>query len=237
MSDEDVVGFSPADTTHVDPSYRLGPGDEIDMVFLFDSSLNARIIVRPDGGINLPILGDITVAGETPGRLARRIAEAYSRYYTNPQLSINLTRYAPSQCYVLGAVRYPKAVQIRPGMTILGALADAGGPTDLANMKSTVLIRRVSHNQAVARRVNLARFTGGRGLSSDLYLHDFDIVYVPTTFVGKITLIVDQIFGKLVSVPVFYLRGWEAFNTDLVYNRPIRPSEVQQEAGIPAGSP
>ena len=63
-------------------------------------------------------------------------------------------------------------------------------------------------------------------MTSDLYLQDYDIVYVPKTFIGKLATTVNDIFAKLTILPVFYLRGWEAFNTDLVYNRQIRPSEI-----------
>lgn len=228
LSDDDMIDFGPADTTYVDNSYRLSPGDRIELDFLFDRSLDATITVRPDGGINLPILGDIIVAGQTPGALSRQIAQAYGQYYTNPQLSINLTEYAPPQVYVLGEVRYPKAVVIRPGMTVLGAIAEAGGSTDLSSMKSTVLVRRTGQSRAVARRFNPLEFARGQGVSSDLFLQDYDIIYVPRSFIGKVTTAVDQIFGTLTAAPVLYLRGWEAFNTDRVYGRITTPNNTQQ---------
>lgn len=226
ISDDEFLDFGPADTSYVDNSYRLGPGDELKLVFMFDHELDDQIIVRPDGAINLPILGDIMVAGQTPGDLARRVQEAYGRYYTNPQLSINLTKFAPPQCYVLGEVHYPKAVEVRPGMTVAAVVAEAGGATEVGDLRRAVVVRRVAYNRAVARRFDVLRYAEGRDLSSDIYLRDYDIVYVPKTFLGKLTAVVDQLFGKLVAVPVFYLRGWEAFNTDLVYNRTIRPSEL-----------
>jgi polysaccharide export outer membrane protein len=228
---KEVVTFGPPDSVYVDPSYRLGPGDTIRMVFLFDHDLDDEIIVRPDGAINLPILGDIMVAGLTPGQLADTVMVAYGRYYTNPQLSINLKDFAPPKVYVLGDVKYPKAVDIRPGMTVAGALAEAGGPNEFADLRNTVLVRRLAKNQAMAKRFDVLRFTEGRPMSSDLYLQDYDIVFVPKTFIGKLVTVVDSIFGKLTDIPVFYLRGWEAFNTDLVYNREIRPSEVPVTGG------
>ena len=69
LGSEDELGFASSDTTFTDPTYRLGPGDEIEMNFLFDHSLDTHIVVRPDGGINLPIIGDIIVAG-IPGEEA-----------------------------------------------------------------------------------------------------------------------------------------------------------------------
>jgi protein involved in polysaccharide export with SLBB domain len=233
MADEEVVGFGPKDSTYVDPSYRLGPGDVVQLKFLFDRNLDSEITVRPDGGINLPILGDLIVAGKTPGNLATQISEAYGRYYTNPQLSVNLTKFAPPQAYVLGEVRYPKAVEIRPGMTVLGAIADAGGQNEFADLGNVVLIRRTALTQAVARRFNPGRFARGDGMTSDFFLQDYDIIYVPKSFIGRLTTMVDLIFNHLVAIPVFYLRGWEAFNTDLVYNRPLTPNNSQPSTENP----
>lgn len=233
---EEVLTFGTSDTAYVDPSYRLGPGDHLRLVFLFDHDLDDDIIVRPDGAINLPILGDLMVVGLTPGQLADTIRTAYGQYYTNPQLAVNLKEFAPPQCYVLGEVKSPKAIEIRPGMSVAAAIAQAGGQTEYGNLRSTVLVRRVAHNRAVARRFDLMRFAEGRGVSSDLYLQDFDIIYVPKSFLGKLVNVVDQLFGKMTQVPVFYLRGWEAFNTDLVYNRVIRPSEVDSNGSNATGA-
>jgi protein involved in polysaccharide export with SLBB domain len=226
--EEDVLVIGALDSTYIDPSYRLAPGDIMAVDFLFDRSLNAQIMVRPDGGINLPILGDMIVSGKTPGDLARQISEAYGRYYTNPQLSINLTKFAPPQVYVLGEVNYPKAVIIRPGMTVLSAIAEAGGQTASSNLGSTVLIRRVGMRQAVARRFDAGKFAKGKGVTSDLFLQDYDIIYVPRSFIASLARTVDLVFNGLMPIPLLYLRGWEAFNTDRVYNRPTTPNNTQQ---------
>lgn len=219
---DDVLAISASDTTYTDPSYRLGPGDEIEMNFLFDHSLDTHIQVRPDGGINLPILGDVIVAGMSPGQVCQKISKAYEQYYTNPQLSINLTKFAPPAVYVLGEVRYAKSVMIRPGMTVLSAIAEAGGQTELSQFSSTVLIRRISGTQAVARRLNLTAYVKGKqGVSSDLYLQDYDIIYVPKSFFGKLNSAIDLVFSRLTDLPVAYLKGWEAFHTDRVYNPPL----------------
>lgn len=232
LGPEDELGFEAADSTFTDPAYRLGPGDEIQMNFLFDHSLDNRIVIRPDGGINLPIIGDMNVAGLTPGVVCDRISKAYGQYYTNPQLSINLTKFAPPAAYVLGEVRYPKSVEIRPGMTVLSAIAEAGGQTDMSHFSSTVLIRRVSGTRAVARRINLTAFVKGKkGVGSDLYLQDYDIIYVPKSFLGRMNSTVELIFGKITSLPVAYLKGWEAFHTGRVYNPP-----VSERDSTPSGS-
>lgn len=221
LGSDDEVAITASDTTYIDPTYRLGPADEIEMSFLFDHSLDSRIVVRPDGAINLPIIGDFVVAGMTPGEVCARISKAYGQYYTNPQLSLNLTKFAPAQVYVLGEVRYPKSVIIRPGMTVLSAIAEAGGQTDISKFSGTILIRRVSGNRAVARRLNLTAYVKGkRGVSSDLYLEDFDIIYVPRSFIGRLTTVIDGVLDKMLVVPTLYLKGWEAFHTGRVYTPP-----------------
>lgn len=219
---EDELAFTATDSTFVDPTYRLGPADEIELNFLFDHSLDTRIVVRPDGAINLPIIGDFTVAGRTPGDVCKLVSVAYARYYTNPQLSLNLTKFAPAQAYVLGEVKYPKSVVIRPGMTVLSAIADAGGHNELSNFSSTILIRRVSGTRAVARRLNLTAYLKGKkGVSSDLYLQDYDIIYVPKSLIGRLASVVDNVLDKLIVIPTLYLKGWEMFHQGRVYTRAV----------------
>ena len=79
----------------------------------------------------------------------------------------------------------------------LGAIAMAGGQTDLANVGSTVLVRRSGINRAVARRFNPIKFASGKQVSSDLFLQDYDIIYVPPHFMGKIAIFLETLLSRL----------------------------------------
>jgi len=197
--------------------YRLGMGDQFDVDFLFERTLNTRVKVRPDGYVALPIVGEIPAQGRTPAELDSILTEAYSRYYREPDLTINILSYAPPSVYVLGEVHNPRAVDIVPGMSLIHALAMAQ-PTERSNMSSVVLLRRLEGGKAYAQRVNAARFLRGQADAWDVMVAPYDIIYVPPTFVAKLSDFVKDFFGGLVPVPLLYLRTWEAFHTDQVYN-------------------
>jgi len=197
--------------------YRLGTGDQFDVEFLFERTLNTRVRVRPDGYVALPIVGEIPAQGRTPAELDSLLTVAYSRYYRDPEVTVNVLTFAPPSVYVMGEVRSARAVEITPGMSMIQALAMAQ-PTPDSNLSSVVLLRRLEGGKAYAQRVNAAQFLKGQADAWDVMLAPYDIIYVPATFVAKLQNFVADFFAGLVPVPLLYLRTWEAFHTDQVYN-------------------
>lgn len=201
------------------PGYVLNTQDEFEVNFLFERQLSTRVKVRPDGAVALPIVDDVLVAGLTPSELDSMLTTAYGTYFKDPELTVNVISFAPDQVYVMGEVRNVQGMKLQPGMTVVQALAAAGGPVPGANMGSVMLLRRVGADKAIARRVDLNAVLGGDGGSWDLLLAPSDVIFVPATFVAEISRFVKDTFGGLMAAPLFYLRGWEMFNTDLVYGR------------------
>jgi protein involved in polysaccharide export with SLBB domain len=131
---------------------------------------------------------------------------------------VNVIEFAPETIYVLGEVRNPKSVALTPGMSILQALAEAGGPLQTGNLGSVVLMRRVDDERAYAQRIDLQEMLSGNLSAFDMYLQPYDIVYVPKTFIARINQFVEQFFENMIWAPVFYLRTWEAFHTGDLYS-------------------
>ena len=203
----------------VETGYRLTTGDVFDVNFLFEPQLSSRVTVRPDGAVALPIMGEVPVAGRTPGELDSLLTRAYATYFKDPELTVNVTSFAPPSVYMLGEVRYPQQIELKAGLSVLQAVASAGGVNVGANLGSVLLIRRTGERQGVAERVDLAAVLGGKKGARDVLLAPYDIVYVPATFITQVGRAVEQVFGKLVQAPIFYLRGWEAFHSDEIYGR------------------
>lgn len=197
--------------------YRLTTGDIFDVNFLFEPQLSSRVTVRPDGAVALPIMGEVSVVGRTPGELDSLLTHAYATYFKDPELTVNVTSFAPPSVYLLGELRYPRQIELTAGMSMLQAVAVAGGANVGANLGSVILVRRVGENRGIAERVDLGAVLRGEKGSRDILLAPYDIVYVPANFITQVGRTVDQIFGKFVLAPVFYLRGWEAFHTDDIY--------------------
>ncbi len=137
--------------------YRLTTGDVFDVNFLFEPQLSSRVTVRPDGAVALPIMGEVLVAGRTPGELDSLLTRAYATYFKDPELTVNVTSFAPPSVYLLGEVRYPQQIELKAGLSMLQAVATAGGVNVGANLGSVLLIRRTGERQGTAERVDLAR--------------------------------------------------------------------------------
>ncbi len=210
----------------VTPGYRLAVQDVFDVSFLFEPQLSTRVKVRPDGGVALPIVGDIRVAGRTPGEVDSLLTTAYATYFKDPEVTVNVVDFAPPTVYVLGMVRIPNEVELKPGMTVLQAVASVGGPVEGADLGSVVVLRRLSETKAYAQRVDLDAVLSGKVRSWQLVLTPQDIIYVPPTFVTKLDRFVDHFFTKLTPIPVLYLRGWEAFHTADVYDTYLKRGTV-----------
>ena len=134
--------------------YRVRPGDVLQIEVLEDSTLNRTAIVLPDGQISLPLAGSVRAAGRSlaqvqadlASRLAPNFATAPTVYVTLSALAERTpaTPAAPrlTDIYVLGAANTPGKVEVKPGATLLQALAQAGGVTPFA-AKKRIQLRRV----------------------------------------------------------------------------------------------
>ena len=133
--------------------YKVRPGDVLQIEVLEDSTLNRTAIVLPDGQISLPLAGSVRAAGRSlaevqadlAGRLAPNFATAPTVYVTLNALAERTTTTAAlrlTDIFVLGAAATPGKVEVKPGATLLQALAMAGGVTPFA-AKKRIQLRRV----------------------------------------------------------------------------------------------
>jgi protein involved in polysaccharide export with SLBB domain len=206
------------ETAHPEKAgYIISTNDELDISFLFEPQLSSRVRVRPDGGVALPIMGDVVVAGLTPAEVDSMLTQAYATYYKSPEITVNVTQFAPPSIYVLGEVRRAGDIQLRPGMTAVQALAMASGPTIESKLGNVVLLRRTGPGKAIAERLDLAGVMSGKHGAQDVLLAPNDILYVPPTFITKLDRFVNQFFSRMQPIPGLYLSGWEAFHAHRIY--------------------
>jgi len=202
--------------------YVISTDDQLDISFLFNPQLSTRVRVRPDGAVALPIMGDILVAGLTPAEVDSMLTRAYATYYKSPEVTVNVTDFAPPSVYVLGEVNHPTDVKIRPGMTAVQALAVAGGATEKSKLGSVILLRRTGPGKATAERLDLAGVLGGKHGAADVLLAPNDILYVPTSFIAKLDQFVTNFFARMQPIPNLYLGGWQSFHADRIYGTVVR---------------
>jgi len=125
--------------------YRLAAGDKLRIEVYKDAQLSQALQIRPDGKVTLPLAGDVMAAGRTSLELRDAIAESLKEYIANPVVTVIVTETAPQLVYIQGEVNKPGAIPLVNGrMSILQALAVAGGFTDFANKKDIRIIRKTA---------------------------------------------------------------------------------------------
>ena len=155
--------------------YRLNTGDKLRIEVYRDTQMSQSVQVRPDGKITLPLVGDLDATGRTPIELRDVIARQLKEYMTNPVVTVIVVEATAATAYVMGEVNHPGAITLQGQLTVLQALAIAGGLKDFANAKNIRILRRSSLGvQTIAFNYKDAI----RG-STPVYLRPGDTVVVP----------------------------------------------------------
>ncbi len=126
-----------------DPSYVIGPEDVLDINVWKEPDMTRLVPVRPDGKISLPLINDVQAAGSTPQQLASTVTERLRKFMTAPQVTVIVTAINSQRVFVVGEVLRAGAFPLIPGMTVLQALASAGGFTTFADVKKIHVMRLV----------------------------------------------------------------------------------------------
>jgi len=128
-------------------SYVIGPSDVLTITVWKEPTLSGTILVRPDGMISMALLGDVQASGLTPLQLTGQIATKLKKFIQDPNVSVVISQIHSKVIYLLGEVAKPGPVEMTPGMTLLSAVASAGGLTGFANSKKIYILRNDSGKQ------------------------------------------------------------------------------------------
>jgi polysaccharide export outer membrane protein len=160
--------------------YRLGPGDKLRIEVYKDAQLSQSVQIRPDGKITLPLIGDLDASGRTPIELRDVIARQLKEYMTNPVVTVIVVETKAPVAYVMGEVNHPGAVTLGDEpLTVLQALALAGGLKDFADTKNIHILRRADKaGQKTEQTISFNYKDAIKG-SAPVYLAPGDTVVVP----------------------------------------------------------
>jgi polysaccharide export outer membrane protein len=205
--------------------YRVYPPDVIAVQSVFVQEINGLTQrVRPDGMINLPLLGEVYVAGKTPREIEQAVARAAKEYYDQVDVTINVTGYNSQRIYVLGQVGRPGPMAWTGRDTLLEVLARAQ-PTQNAWPERIAVIRPPEESiggfmpkkkalyynvtgvenadpnkQPSVMTVNYVAMVTKGDMSKNILLKPNDIVYVEANPFAKVTMAVSQVFGPVRAI-------------------------------------
>jgi polysaccharide export outer membrane protein len=172
--DADKKPATPAPS--ITDEYRLGAGDKLRIEVYKDAQLSQSVQVRPDGKITLPLVGDLEATNRTPIELRDTIATSLKEYMTNPVVTVIVVEATAATAYVMGEVNHPGSVNLQAPLTVLQALALAGGLKDFADAKNIKILRKTpSGVQAIAFNYKDAV----RSSRAPVYLRPGDTIVVP----------------------------------------------------------
>jgi polysaccharide biosynthesis/export protein len=160
-----------------DPSYVIGPDDNLIISVWKEPDLTESLPVRADGMISLPLLNDVRAAGLTPMELAANITERLKKYVDDPRVTVVVTQMNSQRVYVTGEVLHPGAMNLTPQMTVLQALASAGF-TQFANTKG-IYVLRVENGSEKKYPVNYRKLIKAEDTSQNIFLKPGDTIVVP----------------------------------------------------------
>lgn len=162
--------------------YYMRPGDELNIVVtqqqdLGNSSTNqSPFVVRPDGNVSFPLVGEIHAEGMTVSQFTNVLQQGLSRYIVDPDVSVNISKLGRVRVYVFGEVKKPGAVELEKGHTVIDAIGAAQGFTRDTAKKKIFLIHQDQPKSLIPINLNNMLKTGD--MSQNVTLREGDILYL-----------------------------------------------------------
>ena len=171
-ADKKAVPQAPA----LNDEYHVAAGDKLRIEVYKDPQLSQSVQVRPDGKITMPLIGDIEATGRTPIEVRDAIAKSLKEYVTNPTVTVIVVEATLATAYVMGEVNHPGAVTLQAPLTIMQALALAGGLKDFADAKNIRVLRKASWG---VETISFNYKDAMKSSRAPIYLRAGDTVVVP----------------------------------------------------------
>lgn len=158
--------------------YRIGPEDVLHISVWKEKDLDRKVLVRPDGGISFPLVGDIQVSGRTPLEVQDEIRSRLQRYVPDAEVTVSVDKISGYTVFVLGEVNNPGQFTLGRYVDVVQALTLAGGTTPYASERNMQILRR-QDGREVTYSFDFRDIKRGRDLEQNIILQSGDVVVVP----------------------------------------------------------
>ena len=170
-------------TKPVSKEFLLGPEDVLEVTVWRNQDLSRTVVVRPDGKISLPLIGDVQASGLSSAQVASKIAAKLTEFKENPNVSVSLKEVNSYFIYVLGEVLRPGKYPIKSYATVLQGVSLAGGFTNFASKSKMAVIRTVTNGDGIQRQLRIPvpydELVSGKGEIENFVLKSGDTIVVP----------------------------------------------------------
>lgn len=159
-------------------AYVIQPGDILQIDVWKEKDLLREVKIRPDGGLNFPLVGDMVAAGKTVEQLRDDLKEKLSKYVPDPVVTVVVKEGLGNKIYVIGKVNRPGEYVATRNMDVMQALTIAGGLNPYAAENKIKILRRVNGEQ-ITFHFKYSRVEKGEDLEQNIILQGGDVVVVP----------------------------------------------------------
>ncbi len=167
----------------VPKDFFLGPEDVLEVTVWRNQDLSRTIVIRPDGMISLPLIGDVQASGFTAAQVADRIAKRLTEFKENPSVSVSVREVNSYFIYVTGEVTRAGKYPLKSFASVLQGVSLAGGFTPFASKNKMMVVRIIRGANGEERQVQIPvryddLFKGG-GEIGNFTLMSGDTIVVP----------------------------------------------------------
>ncbi len=170
------------DLSALDKEYFIEAGDVISVNVFPAEEFSKEVTVQPDGNIEIPLLGSLKAQGLKADDLQKMLTARFSKYVSNPSITINVRKFSSNRVAVIGQILQPGYYEYREGMRLLDLVAQAGGTQDYARKDRVRIFRRLKGEDGkVSEQVikaDLEEVFSGK-MDKNILLITGDIVYIP----------------------------------------------------------
>jgi polysaccharide export outer membrane protein len=161
-----------------EPEFRIGPEDILEISVWKEEGLKKDVLVRPDGGLSFPLVGDLQAAGRTIDEVRAELVKRLEKFIPDPVVSVLLQKVVSNKIYVIGRVAKPGDFPAGRYVDVLQALSVAGGLTTFADEKDIKVLRRENGAQRLYP-FDFKAVSRGEKLEQNIRLQGGDVVVVP----------------------------------------------------------
>mgnify|MGYP001591630555 FL=1 len=166
------------DTARPDDSYKILPGDVLQVSVWKEPDLQLELLVRPDGAVSFPLAGEISTRNRSVTELQDELTKRLARFINEPVVTVSVKEVLGNKIYVIGQVNDPGEFVVNPQVDVLQALSMAGGTTAFADLNNIRILRR-NRGVQTALSFDYKDVIRGRDLAQNVMLKSGDVVVVP----------------------------------------------------------
>jgi polysaccharide biosynthesis/export protein len=174
-------GPEAADPLHKahDSTFIIGNDDVLAVSVWKETELSRSVPVRSDGKISLPLIGELQASGRTPLQLENDISAKLKNYITAPEVTVIVEQINSKKFNVMGQVSKPGAYPLGQPLTIMDAIALAGGFRDFAKTKDVYILRQRPDGSEYRIPFNYKEFIKGKNPAQNVRVEPRDTIIIP----------------------------------------------------------